>query len=228
MIPVAVPTAAGPAARAAEGRPISVTLASWKEMWRELGAAQPDEAVFRRLVACWSEPHRHYHTLQHLRECLDHLAAARDLARHPAEVELALWFHDAFYDVHRHDNEARSANWAREAVLTAGIPDDVSRRVHALVMATCHRETPQEPDAQVLVDVDLAILGADRERFDESDAQIRREFAHVPEADFRVGRRQVLRGFLARPRLYCTDRFAATFERPARENIARALRRLED
>lgn len=207
---------------------MSVTSGAWQAMWRDLGAAQADEALMRRIVACWSEPHRHYHTLQHLRECLDRFDEVRGMARHPAEIELALWFHDGHYDVHRQDNEARSADWARDAVRAAGLPDDVARRVHALVMATCHREPPQEPDAQLLVDVDLAILGADRERFDESDAQIRREFAHVPEPAFREGRRQVLRGFLARPRIYSTDRFAAAFEQPARDNIARALRRLQD
>ena len=206
---------------------MSVTLASWDAMWRELGAQQPDEPLFRRIVACWSEPHRHYHTLQHLRECLDGFDGVRAMARHPAEIELALWFHDAFYEVRRQDNEARSADWARDAVRAAGVPDDAALRIHALVMATCHREPPQEPDAQLLVDVDLAILGADRERFDESDAQIRREFAHVEEPAFRVGRRQVLRGFLQRPRIYSTERFAAAFEERARDNIARALRRLE-
>jgi predicted metal-dependent HD superfamily phosphohydrolase len=228
MSPVAVQEAQARPARSAEGTPRSVTLASWNAMWRELGAPHPDESLFRQLVACWSEPHRHYHTLQHLRECLEHFEGARILARHPAEIELALWFHDAFYDVHRQDNEARSADWARDAVQAAGLPQDVGGRVHALVMATCHREAPQEPDAQLLVDVDLAILGADRERFDESDAQIRREFAHVAEADFRVGRRRVLRGFLDRPRIYSTERFAAAFELRARDNIARSLRRLED
>jgi predicted metal-dependent HD superfamily phosphohydrolase len=206
---------------------MSVTLASWRAMWRELGAELPDDELFHRLVACWSEPHRHYHTLQHLRECLERFEEVRPLARRPAEIELALWFHDAFYDVHRQDNEARSADWAQAAVRAAGIAQGVARRVHALVMATCHREAPTDPDAQLLVDVDLAILGADRARFDESDEQIRREFGHLGDGAFRDGRRAVLRGFLARPRIYSTERFAAAFEASARKNLGRALRRLD-
>jgi predicted metal-dependent HD superfamily phosphohydrolase len=205
---------------------MSVTLASWRELWRGLGAARAEEALFLRLVMSWSEPHRHYHTLQHLRECLDHFDAARPLAQRPAEVELALWFHDAFYDVHRDDNEARSADWAADEVRRAGLADDVAARVRALVLATEHRQPPSDPDAQLLVDVDLAILGAPRERFDESDVQIRREYAHVPEPDFRSGRRAILSGFLARPRLYSTRRFGDMLEGPARENLGRALARL--
>jgi predicted metal-dependent HD superfamily phosphohydrolase len=201
---------------------MSVTASSWQALWRKLGA-QADEALFQRLVAAYSEPHRHYHTLQHLRECLEMFASVRQLAQRPAEAELALWFHDAVYDPTRADNEERSAGWARQSVLDAGLTQDVAARVHAMVMATKHAEVPQDADTQLLVDVDLAILGAAPQRFDESDAQVRREYAHVPEADFRPGRTRVLRGFLQRPRIYATELFRRRFEAQARENLARAI-----
>jgi len=201
-------------------------LAGWRRSWRELGQPAADEDLFRRLVACWSEPHRHYHTLQHLYECLDLFDGVRATAQRPGEIELALWFHDAFYDPRREDNEERSAEWARDSVLEAGLPAPVAARLHALVMATRHEAVPQDADAQLLVDVDLAILGSEPARFDESDEQIRLEYAHVPEDEFRAGRRRVLGEFLARPRLYSTPYFQSRFERQARENLARALARL--
>ncbi|HET6827933.1 MAG TPA: N-methyl-D-aspartate receptor NMDAR2C subunit, partial [Ramlibacter sp.] len=194
---------------------MSVTLAGWQRMWEELGAQGSQQALFNQLIAAYSERHRHYHTLQHLRECLQSFEAARTRAQRPAEVELALWFHDAVYDVHRDDNEERSAEWAAMAVRNAGLQDAVAQRVHALVIATKHKALPVDPDAQVLVDVDLAILGAAQERFDESDMQIRREFAHVPEAEFRTGRCAVLRCFLERPRLYTTEAFHQALEERA-------------
>jgi predicted metal-dependent HD superfamily phosphohydrolase len=201
---------------------MSVTLAAWHALWRELGAP-PDDALFGRLVAAYSEPQRHYHTLQHLRECLELWQEVRHLAERPAEVEVALWFHDAIYDPTRHDNEERSADWAQQSVAGAGLRDDVAARVHALVMATRHDAVPEDGDARLLVDVDLAILGAAPERFDAFDAQVRREYAHVPEAGFRVGRSSVLRGFLQRPQLYATESFRRRFEARARENLARAI-----
>lgn len=204
---------------------MSVTLAGWQHMWEELGAQGNQQALFNQLIAAYSERHRHYHTLQHLRECLQSFEAARTLAQRPAEVELALWFHDAVYDVHRDDNEERSAEWAAMAVRNAGLQDPVAQRVHALVMATKHKALPAGIDAQVLVDVDLAILGAAEARFDESDMQIRREYAHVPEAAFREGRCRVLRSFLERPRLYATEAFHQALEERARRNLARAIRR---
>jgi predicted metal-dependent HD superfamily phosphohydrolase len=94
-------------------------------------------------------------------------------------------------------------------------------------MATGHHAVPTDPDAQLLVDIDLWILGADPRRFDESDAQVRQEYAHVPDRQFREGRSRVLRRFLDRPRLYSTDRFHSTLETRARENLRRALERLQ-
>lgn len=203
-----------------------MSMEGWRRSWHELGQPAADESLYRRLLDCWSEGHRHYHTLQHLRECLDLFEKVRATAQRPGEIELALWFHDAFYDPKRDDNEERSAQWARDSVLQAGLPAPTAQRLHALVMATRHEAVPEDADAQLLVDVDLAILGSDPRRFDESDDQIRLEYAHVPEDEFRAGRRRVLGDFLARPRLYSTDGFHSRYERQARENLSRALARL--
>lgn len=206
---------------------MSVTLVAWHGAWRALGLAAGDEALFQQLVAAWSEPQRRYHTLQHLRECLELLDGARGLAARPGEVELALWFHDAVYDVHAHDNEARSAAWARAALLEAAAPTVAADRIHALVMATAHHSAAADADTQLLLDVDLAILGAAPDRFDEYEMQVHAEYAHVPDDAFRSGRRRVLQGFADRPRLYGTPHFQARFEAAARVNLRRALRRLD-
>jgi predicted metal-dependent HD superfamily phosphohydrolase len=201
-------------------------LKSWLEAWHQLGAPKPDEALYRRMIASWSEQHRHYHTLEHLRECLAQLESVRASAQHPAEIELALWFHDAVYDPRRDDNEERSANWARSSVLQAGLPDTVANRVQALVMATGHDAAPQDADMQLTADIDLSILGADPQRYDEFESQVRAEYAHVPHEQFRAARRRILSGFLARPRIYGTEHFHATREARARENLRRAIARL--
>jgi predicted metal-dependent HD superfamily phosphohydrolase len=205
---------------------MSTSLRSWLKPWHELGAHAADEVLYERLIAGWSEEHRRYHTLQHLRECLAQFEAARSSAQRPGEIELALWFHDAFYDPRRADNEERSAHWARVSVLQAGLSAETADRVQSLVMATRHATSPADTDAQLLVDIDLAILGAEPERFDEYDAQIRAEYAHVLDEEFREGRRRILNGFLARPRLYCTRHFYSMLEARARENLHRAVARL--
>jgi predicted metal-dependent HD superfamily phosphohydrolase len=204
---------------------VNVTLASWQRLWGELGAPVAPQGLFNQLVAAYSERQRHYHTLQHLRECLANLEAASMLAQRPAEVELALWFHDAVYDPRAEDNEARSAEWAHSAVGAAGCDGALADRVRSLVLATRHEASPAAGDADtdLLLDVDLAIFGTSPERFAESSAQVRAEYAHVPEADYRSGRAGILRGFLARPRIYRTAVFFEALEARARVNIASAI-----
>ncbi|MBB3177949.1 N-methyl-D-aspartate receptor NMDAR2C subunit [Variovorax sp. Sphag1AA] len=199
---------------------------SWINAWRALDVASPSEALLDELLAAHCEAHRAYHTLQHLGECLALLHARRDRpAQRPAEVAIALWFHDAVYDVHRHDNEERSADWARRVMLESGVSEEAADRVHALILATRHDAQPEGGDAQLLVDIDLAILGATPDRFAEYERQIRIEYLHVPADVFETKRREILAGFLARDPLYLTGPMRARFEEAARANLKRAIKR---
>jgi len=130
----------------------------WRGLWRRLGAASPQDALYEQLLARYSEPHRRYHTVQHLDECLAQFAELEADALHPERIELALWFHDAIYDTKRTDNETKSADWSRAVAMAAQLGDTVADAVHALVMATKHDATPKDADEEVLVDVDLSIL----------------------------------------------------------------------
>jgi predicted metal-dependent HD superfamily phosphohydrolase len=196
--------------------------ARWRTLWRALHARSDDE-LYHELIARHQEPARHYHTTQHLEEMFALWPVVERLARHPAEVEVAIWFHDAVYEPLRGDNEPRSADWASSALAKGGSPGDVAARVAALIHATRHDAVPAAGDEQVLVDLDLAILGASPERFDEYEHQVRAEFAFVPVTLFRAKRRKVLERFLARPVIYHTAPMHETRERQARENLERSI-----
>ena len=201
---------------------------SWEDLWRSLRVERVDPTLLAALLRRYSEPQRKYHTLQHLDACLAHFETVRTQAPHPHEVELALWFHDAIYDIGASDNEARSADWAREALRSAGGDAQAAQRVHDLVRVTRHDVVPQTPDQQVLLDVDLSILGASPRIFDAYEQQIRAEYAGVPENAFRSRRRRILQQFLDRPRIYHTTQFHGQFEAQARDNLARSIRQLAD
>jgi predicted metal-dependent HD superfamily phosphohydrolase len=203
-----------------------ISLDRWQSLWRELGASEPDGGLFHRMVECYSEPHRKYHTMQHLEECFAHFENVRSLAERAGEVELALWFHDAIYDTKRKDNEERSAEWARDSALSAGLTVDQASRVHELVMTTVHTAVPTGTDAAVLVDIDLGILGAHAARFDEYEIQVREEYSWVPGPLYRTGRRKILQEFANREHIYSTEYFRDEYEARARDNIARSLARL--
>lgn len=186
------------------------------------------EDLRARLAERYREPHRRYHDLRHLQEVLqtvEELSAAADDAD---AVRWAAWFHDAVYDVHRQDNEERSAQLAERELAASGFDHSMVAEVCRLVRLTeSHR--PQDGDANgaVLCDADLRILAADPWRHAEYVVDVRTEYAHVPEAQFRVARAAVLRALLSSDRLYRTDSAYARWEHRARANLAAELQQLE-
>lgn len=195
----------------------------WQQTLTAAGAQADGDAVFNALVARYSEPHRHYHTLEHLTECLDWWEKSAHLAENPTAVLLALWFHDAIYDVHRQDNEINSAIWADTVLAHLAIAEDLRKAVHRLILCTQHSEQPVTADEQLLVDIDLAILGASDERYMHFETQIRAEYAHVPKWLFKIKRRAILKSFLNRTSIYSTHYFAQQLEARARANLSAAI-----
>lgn len=193
--------------------------ARWRKTWLAAGGMDEGTAIFNHLVDQYNEPHRAYHNLEHIRECLEHLDPTRHLMARPAEVELAVWFHDAIYDTQRHDNEERSALLAEETLRAAGTEPELAQRVGDLIRLTTHAHVLPVGDGALLCDIDLAILGAPPERFARYDAAIRREYEWVPEDVYRQERGRVLAGFLDRARIYTTPFFYQRLERQARDNL---------
>jgi predicted metal-dependent HD superfamily phosphohydrolase len=201
-----------------------VNFERWSHACATIGVA-PDEGGYRRVRRAWQSMGRHYHTLSHLDACLRELDTARDLALRPAEIELALWFHDAIYRSWRRDNESQSAALAVRTLYAA--PADTVERIRLMILATTHRETGFAGDTALLLDVDLAILGAPADIYGQFERAVRREYWWVPRARYVAGRSRILGALLARPAIYQTDRFFAKYEQSARANIAAALRQLE-
>jgi hypothetical protein len=129
---------------------------SWGRAWQGLLAQGNGHVARDAVIARYSEPHRVYHTLQHLDECLRLFERVRDSADHPHEVEMALWLQDAIYDLNGSDNEARSALLARSELAQAGVRVDAAARVKELVLITKHSAAPRNRDEKVMIDIDLS------------------------------------------------------------------------
>lgn len=198
----------------------------WLQLWRSVGLGGDAAPWYEKLTQAYAEPQRHYHNQQHLAECLAEFDGAKHLAQDPATVELALWFHDAVYDPKAGDNEERSAAMAVNC-LEAGGQSKLAATVGGLVLATKSHSTEAGPDAGLLVDVDLSILGKDEPRFSEYEAQIREEYRWVPGLVFKPKRAEILQRFLDRKRIYTTDLFAAKYEDTARRNLENSIRKLK-
>lgn len=198
----------------------------WRALCARIGARFDVDAAFGGLRAAYAEPHRAYHDATHVDDCLGQLDGALELCERPDEVELALWFHDAIYSTRAPDNEAASARLALDVLAESALGGEALSRIEALILATKHDGDAPFADAVLLVDVDLSILGRGDARFDEYEARIRREYRWVPGPLYRRKRREVLAGFLDRPRIYGTGHFHDRYEARARANLARSIERL--
>ena len=173
-----------------------------------------------QLIAAYSAPSRHYHNLAHIEDCLAALARIENLS--PRERDIlteAIWWHDVVYDATRADNEELSAQLAEQHV-RKDIADEVGRLIR---LTKTHDVQANDRLGAILISIDLSILGADPARYDAYAAAIRQEFIHVPEPDYRAGRAKVLGHFAARPVIFPDADFAARYDRPARDNLAREL-----
>jgi predicted metal-dependent HD superfamily phosphohydrolase len=185
--------------------------------------------------AAHATPPRAYHGWPHVLRVLDHVGeVAREVGwDQPREVWLAALFHDVVYVVGARDNEARSAALARQSIARwfpeAGIDGE---RVAALIELTARHGTlapgDVDRDAALLLDCDLAVVGAGDEEVDRYDAGIAQEWLGVIELEaYRAGRRAFLSRLLATPRLFLSDHFHERLDARARANLRRLLARLD-
>jgi predicted metal-dependent HD superfamily phosphohydrolase len=198
---------------------------AWAQLLASLGATPAScAATFADLAAHYGAAERHYHTLEHVADVLGTLhSLCPDAGRRPALL-LAGWLHDVVYDTRASDNEERSAAHAR--ALLRGVPgaapllDEMERLI---LLTRGHLTAAGDSDGQVLLDADLAVLGAEPDDYDRYARAIRQEYAWVPPEQYRVGRARVLEGFLRRPRIYATEAMFERAEIGARHNLQREL-----
>jgi len=197
---------------------VDETTQDLRGRWTALGAG--DAAIGDELIGRYAEAHRRYHGVAHLRAVLD---TVDELAGHAADadaVRLAAWFHDAVYDPARDDNEQASADLARDRLAGHPAVDEVARLV--LLTAT-HAPSPGDANGAVLCDADLAILAAAPDRYARYAADVRAEYAAVPDDAFRTGRARILTGLLGHRYLFHTPAGRDRFEAPARRNLRTEL-----
>ncbi|MDF1739315.1 MAG: hypothetical protein P1U86_09155 [Verrucomicrobiales bacterium] len=180
------------------------------------------EAELRRR---YSSQGRHYHTLQHIRNCLSKLDSVSHCHNREA-LKLAIWFHDAIYDPLRTDNEEASAELADEWLASIDASSQLREDVAGLIIATDHKTAPANDDEKLIVDIDLSILGSSEIDYVRYAGNIRKEYAAFSDKDYTEGRKKVLRHFLDKPALYSIPLFSERFEAPARRNLERELKSL--
>jgi len=192
-----------------------------------------DRTLLDGLLARHREKHRRYHTATHVVWVIRHIddLATAEPIDHLDEVVAAAFYHDAVYEPSYPANERASARLARRDLASIGWSDDAVDRVGSMIEATEHGASSAEGaqgDTAILLDADLAILGADPAGYSTYVAGVRSEYRHVDDDDWRSGRAEVLRGFLGRPTIYLSRAGRERWETRARANLAAELAALTE
>ncbi len=198
-------------------------------LWQRLKARGDIPSEFEKLYTKYQEPHRAYHTISHIKMCLNELDLVADQAEDPETLELAIWYHDAIYNSHLstpHDDEGESAELAQAVAKKLLAPSGIGERAGKLIITTKHKEQPHGRDAKILNDIDLAILGRSSRLFDIYEEQIRDEYKTVPDSIFAQKRTEILEAFLKRDHIYSTPFFRERYENQARKNLERSIKKL--
>ncbi|KAJ7621335.1 hypothetical protein FB45DRAFT_753964 [Roridomyces roridus] len=181
----------------------------------------------------YSEPQRHYHTLQHISHMLH---GYESCGASSGAIELAIWFHDCVYDPVRGGpwNERESIRvWERFVQSTGSdIMKELKSPVSTLIEATishCIPEViPDHLDASqvaIFLDLDMRILAESSEIYSKYSQDIREEYSHFPAEVYRAGRVKVLEQFLSRERIFLGPG-TEDMEQRARTNIREEIERL--
>lgn len=171
----------------------------------------------------YNEPHRKFHTLEHIASMLREFnkPSVRRLAKYPYAVEAAIWYHDVIYRAGSDTNEEQSAHLAKSELLALGCAEEFCAEVAHLILWTKHKSIPKDPDAKLLVSIDLLTLSAPTDVFWENTRKIREEWRDVipNDIDFLKGQAIFLGNLFKRKAIYPTEYYCKRYEKRARKNI---------
>lgn len=211
-------------------------LDRWLELCKRLGVKRGPgyhAQLYRRLAYYYNQPGRYYHNLDHINNCLTKFDEVKHLLKEPDVVELAIWFHDAIYEVWADDNEGMSAGLANFFIIhLMGLPRKLANKVAYLIERTRYFKDgmwkPGTNDSKYLVDIDLfSGLGGEWHTFHKNWELNNKEFDWKDPNELRRGQLAMFTNFHKRAPLYKTDYFRERYEEQTKSNLERAIKELE-
>jgi len=211
----------------------------WDKMFSFRGTATSGnrKAAASHLVGAYQQSGRRYHRLGHLIMIRAELRLERATDSPKFEfadregLELAIDVHDVIQGLTSEFDVNDSTRWIRTLLAAWGIdPGTDFPSLIPCLRATEHHPSkePGTPDAELLADADLAILGQNEAVYGVYERAIRAEFGWIPDDIYKVGRTKALEGFAKRPHIYRTTHFRELYEEVARANITNELLVLHD
>lgn len=173
------------------------------------------------LLKSYSEPHRHYHTLEHL-IALFQLSSSIGVRLSTPQI-MAIWYHDSIYDPKSKTNEEDSCQLLIEhQMLLKTISSNELGRAIGIIMDT-KGHTSDNHESQTVLDLDLTGLGSDWKTYSYTIELIRKEYEHLSDDNWIAGRKLFLQSILTRNYIFNTHWGRDIYEEKAQMNISKEL-----
>ncbi|AIZ40989.1 HD domain-containing protein [Cellulophaga baltica] len=177
---------------------------------------------------CWSAlklkysaASRHYHNLEHLAYMFRWLVTVKSEVKNLDAMLFAIYYHDSIYSTTRSDNEHQSALYFKKMISKTSF--EAITEVMDLIEATKEHLLSADNDTNILLDLDLAVLGEKPDNYLTYAKAIRKEYYIYPDFMYRKGRKKVLMNMLNLEAIYKTDFFKSQFETTAVKNLKAEL-----
>jgi len=144
------------------------------------------------LINAYEEPHRFYHTIEHIQDVLKQLHDD-DLLKHD-ELFLASIFHDIVYNPQSNTNEEDSAEFFIQSAISSSLTVNQKEHIKQLILDTKHHN-PSVKFSEEFIKADLAILNSSFEKLIKYEKQIFKEFQFVDYKTYKTKRIEVLKHF---------------------------------
>ncbi|MCE7990874.1 MAG: hypothetical protein HEP71_02800 [Roseivirga sp.] len=189
-----------------------------------------DETFANKL---WVELHeaytakgRHYHNLSHLVHMIEETTTVLSQINDLDTLLCSIFYHDIIYSVKRQDNEEKSADLGIQRALDIGLGVESAKLCHKQILATKSHSLSDDRDTNYLCDIDLSVLGAKPEVYQNYTVAIRKEYSIYPGFLYKKGRRKVLKHFLEMDYIFKTELFREKYEEKALKNLQAELKTL--
>jgi len=212
------------------------TIESLRKQWKKMVSKYSEvetviDNTFYQIKNSYNASNRSYHNLDHIQAMLREVKKfKRDLDDYDS-ILIAIWFHDIVYDVKRSDNEERSAEIVEGFLKKINFSSEKINKIKNLILATKDHsdiDSDEGYSTKLFLDLDLVILGVNREVYQKYAEGIRKEYSFVPNSVYIPERIRILEGFLYQKHIFKTEQLRTLYENNARENIEFEIGQLQN
>lgn len=183
------------------------------ELWEEIEKAYKGKKRF-------------YHNLHHLQYMVSKAFEFKYQIQDFEVFLFSIFYHDIVYKATSKTNEEDSARLAQKRLTKLNLEPERIKHCVQQILATKTHSLTKDADTQLLLDIDMGVLGEDPDIYRNYKIGVRKEYSIFPDFLYRKGRKKVLEAFLASKSLYQTEHFKTKYEAQARSNILAELKSL--